>query len=84
MLGRRARTLGPLLQLTADAECCAPLFVPLPLPSPPLTCLPPPSLLPQMYPCPKDGTRFRPQVVAEGGKAQFPYLKDPNTGVCSL
>jgi glutathione S-transferase len=32
-----------------------------------------------VYPCPKDGTRFRPAVVAQGGKAQFPYLVDPNT-----
>eukprot|EP00232_Nephroselmis_pyriformis_P030730 CAMPEP_0182853196 /NCGR_PEP_ID=MMETSP0034_2-20130328/570_1 /TAXON_ID=156128 /ORGANISM="Nephroselmis pyriformis, Strain CCMP717" /LENGTH=374 /DNA_ID=CAMNT_0024983955 /DNA_START=279 /DNA_END=1403 /DNA_ORIENTATION=+ len=32
------------------------------------------------YPCPKNGPNFRPQVEAEGGKAQFPYLKDPNTG----
>ncbi|MCB0220975.1 MAG: glutathione S-transferase N-terminal domain-containing protein [Chrysiogenetes bacterium] len=37
--------------------------------------------LPAMiYPCPKGGTRYRPQVKSEGGKAQFPYLKDPNTG----
>ncbi len=31
-------------------------------------------------PCPKRGTRFRPQVVELGGKAQFPFLVDPNTG----
>lgn len=31
-------------------------------------------------PTPKGGTRFRPQVVEQGGKAQFPYLHDPNTG----
>jgi glutathione S-transferase len=31
-------------------------------------------------PCPKRGTRYRPEVVARGGKAQFPYLVDPNTG----
>ena len=31
-------------------------------------------------PTPKGGDRFRPQVVARGGKAQFPYLIDPNTG----
>ena len=30
-------------------------------------------------PCPKGGKRFRPQVKALGGKAQFPYLIDPNT-----
>ncbi len=32
-----------------------------------------------VYPCPKDGVRFRPAVIAQGGKAQFPYLVDPNT-----
>jgi glutathione S-transferase len=31
-------------------------------------------------PCPKGGRRFRPEVVARGGKAQFPYLVDENTG----
>lgn len=34
----------------------------------------------EIYPCPKNGERYRPQVVADGGKAQFPYLVDPNTG----
>jgi glutathione S-transferase len=33
-----------------------------------------------IYPCPKNGPRFRKEVVAKGGKAQFPYLVDPNTG----
>jgi glutathione S-transferase len=33
-----------------------------------------------VFPCPKNGTRFRPEVVRTGGKAQFPYLVDPNTG----
>jgi glutathione S-transferase len=33
-----------------------------------------------VYPCPKKGPRFRPAVVEQGGKAQFPYLVDPNTG----
>ncbi len=33
-----------------------------------------------IYPCPKGGTRFRPKVREMGGKAQFPYLVDPNTG----
>jgi glutathione S-transferase len=33
-----------------------------------------------VYPCPKGGTRFREVVRAAGGKAQFPYLVDPNTG----
>lgn len=37
--------------------------------------------LPAMiYPCPRGGTRYRPQVEAEGGRTMFPYLKDPNTG----
>ena len=35
----------------------------------------------EIYPCPKQGQRFRPQVVERGGKAQFPYLVDLNTGV---
>lgn len=30
-------------------------------------------------PCPKGGRRFRPEVREKGGKAQFPYLIDPNT-----
>jgi glutathione S-transferase len=34
----------------------------------------------QILPCPRDGERFRPEVVEQGGKAQFPYLVDPNTG----
>jgi glutathione S-transferase len=33
-----------------------------------------------VYPCPKDGPRFRPEVSRRGGKAQFPFLVDPNTG----
>jgi len=32
-----------------------------------------------IYPCPKNGPRFRPKVQRRGGKAQFPYLIDPNT-----
>jgi glutathione S-transferase len=31
-----------------------------------------------VYPCPKNGPRFRPEVVRRGGKALFPYLVDPN------
>ena len=31
-------------------------------------------------PCPKGGARFRPTVIGSGGKAQFPFLVDPNTG----
>jgi glutathione S-transferase len=34
-----------------------------------------------ILPCPKNGQRFRPELVERGGKAQFPYLVDPNTGV---
>lgn len=33
-----------------------------------------------VYPCPKGGPRFRERVKREGGKAQFPYLVDPNAG----
>jgi len=32
-------------------------------------------------PCPKGGPRFREEVRKRGGKAQFPYLIDPNSGV---
>lgn len=35
----------------------------------------------EIYPCPKGGKRFRPEVKRLGGKAQFPFLVDPNTGV---
>jgi glutathione S-transferase len=31
-------------------------------------------------PCPKGGRRFRSSVRERGGKEQFPYLVDPNTG----
>lgn len=31
-------------------------------------------------PCPKGGERFRPSVVELGGKAQFPFLVNPQTG----
>ncbi len=34
----------------------------------------------RIYPCPKGGPRFRPELIERGGKAQFPYLIDPNTG----
>lgn len=34
-----------------------------------------------ILPCPKGGSRFRPELEARGGRAQFPYLVDPNTGV---
>lgn len=33
----------------------------------------------QILPCPKGGTRFRPEAERMGGKALFPLLHDPNT-----
>ena len=33
-----------------------------------------------VYPCPKGGLRFRPKVRELGGREQFPFLVDPNTG----
>ncbi len=33
-----------------------------------------------ILPCPKNGPRYREQVKERGGKYQFPYLVDPNTG----
>ncbi|KAL9428100.1 hypothetical protein AB3S75_030152 [Citrus x aurantiifolia] len=33
------------------------------------------------YPCPRNGPNFRPKVLQMGGKKQFPYMVDPNTGV---
>ena len=35
----------------------------------------------EIRPCPKGGDRFRPTPLERGGKAQFPYLVDPNAGV---
>lgn len=35
----------------------------------------------KVYPCPKGGERYRPGVEERGGKAMFPFLIDPNTGV---
>ena len=32
-------------------------------------------------PCPKRGPRFRAEVQRRGGKAQFPWLVDPNAGI---
>lgn len=32
-----------------------------------------------IYPCPKNGTRFRPKAIELGAKSQFPLLVDPNT-----
>jgi glutaredoxin len=34
----------------------------------------------EIYPCPKQGQRYRIEVIEKGGKAQFPFLIDPNTG----
>jgi glutathione S-transferase len=34
-----------------------------------------------IYPCPKGGSRFRQTVEKMGGKQQFPFFVDPNTGV---
>lgn len=34
-----------------------------------------------IYPCPKGGPTWRPQVRERGGKELFPYLVDPNRGV---
>ncbi|CAI0391834.1 unnamed protein product [Linum tenue] len=33
------------------------------------------------YPCPRNGPNFRPKAIELGGKQQFPYMVDPNTGV---
>jgi glutathione S-transferase len=33
-----------------------------------------------IHPCPKQGPGYREEVKRRGGKAQFPYLVDPNTG----
>ncbi|KAJ4705248.1 Thioredoxin family protein [Melia azedarach] len=33
------------------------------------------------YPCPRNGPNFRPKVIQMGGKRQYPYMIDPNTGV---
>ncbi|NUP08588.1 MAG: hypothetical protein HOW73_21270 [Polyangiaceae bacterium] len=32
-----------------------------------------------IFPCPPRGTRYRPLATEKGGKAQFPFLVDPNT-----
>lgn len=36
-----------------------------------------------VFPCPKDGKVYREYVKSTGGKAQFPYLEDPNTDYAS-
>ncbi|KAL6777244.1 CPLD58 [Auxenochlorella protothecoides x Auxenochlorella symbiontica] len=35
----------------------------------------------KFFPCPKNGPTWRKQVKETTGKSQFPYMKDPNTGV---
>ena len=42
-----------------------------------LTCL---DLDAVVYPCPKKGPTYRKRVEELGGKTQFPFLVDPNTG----
>lgn len=34
----------------------------------------------EILPCPNGGERFRPELLERGGKAQVPYLVDPNSG----
>lgn len=34
-----------------------------------------------VYPCPKGGGRYRPRAQELGGKLQFPFFLDPDTGV---
>jgi glutathione S-transferase len=34
----------------------------------------------EVRPCPKQGATFREELLQRAGKAQFPYLVDPNTG----
>ncbi len=34
-----------------------------------------------IYPCPREGKRFRPIVEERGGKLLFPWLVDPNSGI---
>jgi glutathione S-transferase len=33
-----------------------------------------------IYPTPHGGKRFRPKVAKLGGRQQFPFLVDPNSG----
>lgn len=37
-----------------------------------------------IYPCPKNGQRFRPRAIELSGRAQFPLLVDTNTGTVML
>ncbi len=38
----------------------------------------------EIYPCPKNGTRYRPEAEKLSGKAQFPLMVDTNTGTTLL
>lgn len=38
----------------------------------------------EIYPCPKNGLRFRPEAIAQSGQALFPFLVDENTGTALL
>lgn len=38
----------------------------------------------EIYPCPKGGSRFRPEAERLAGKQQFPLLVDPNTNTVML
>lgn len=33
----------------------------------------------QVYPCPRGGSRYRPQLIQLGGKEQVPFIVDPNS-----
>jgi hypothetical protein len=35
----------------------------------------------EVRPCPREGTRFRPEAIDKVGRARFPFLIDPNTGM---
>lgn len=35
----------------------------------------------RIWPCPKNGPRYRKELARRAGKEQFPYLVDPNTGI---
>ncbi len=35
----------------------------------------------RVRPCPRDGRRFRPEAIYKAGRARFPFLVDPNTGL---
>ncbi|MAJ61168.1 MAG: hypothetical protein CBC48_15105 [bacterium TMED88] len=35
----------------------------------------------EVRPCPRGGRRFREEAIRRGGRAQFPYLVDPNAGI---